>query len=351
MKTAFACTLVALAGGVTLSTDYTKERSLKIESEIHATSETTEMTRDGEPVEMPGGSHPKRESTWHVVQIDSLLAHEGNQPTKVKRHFESVGGKMEFSMGDQANSTDLESPFEGATLELSADGGEVKIEFVEGTKPDHEGALDGHELALALDALLPEEAVEKDAKWDLDSDQVKRALGTGLFKALYPPPARDESAGGEGGGGGGRRGGMMRGGGGDRVLSLAEWKGKAKLVALDEDVDGEKCAKVELELSAKGDMPEQPMGGGRRRNGLFEPNPAGFAFASTYTIEAEGTFLFALESKRPVKLELEGKITTESEREMRRRDEDTTVKMFTRTEGKLTVKIEVSEEAAEAKKK
>lgn len=347
MKAALVSAIALLAGGVTLTTDYTKERTLKIDSKIHVTSETTEMTRDGEPMDMPG--HPKSENTWHIVQTDTLGAHEGNKPTKVKRHYEKVGGETVFSMGENENSRDLESPFEGATLELSGDGDEVKIEFLEGTKPDHEGALEGHRLALGLDALLPDGEVEKDAKWELDSDQVKRALGTGLFKALYPPPPRDENAGGGGGGGGGRRGGGFMGrGGGSGLVGMAEWKGKAKLVSLDEDVDGQKCAKVELELSAKGDLPEPQMGGRGRRPGMFEPESAALV-SNTYSIEASGTFYFSIQGKHPVRLELEGTTGTESEREMRRRDEDTTVKMHTRSEGKLTVKIEVSEEAAEKK--
>ncbi len=36
---------------------------------------------------------------------------------------------------------------------------------------------------------------------------------------------------------------------------------------------------------------------------------------------------------------------------MKRRDEDTTSTIHTRSEGKLSVKIEISEEAAESKKK
>lgn len=348
MKIALFSTIALLAGGVTLTTDYTKERTLTIETKIHVTNETTERTRDGEPMDLPG--HPKSENTWHIVQTDTVNAHEGNKPTKVKRHYETVGGESVFSMGDQEpRENELKSPFEGTTLQLSGDGDEVKVEFLEGSKPDHEGALEGHRLALGLDALLPDGEVEKDAKWELDSDQVKRALGTGLFKALYPPPQRDDNAGGGAGGGGGRRGGGMMGrGGGSGLVGMAEWKGKAKLVALDEEVDGQKCAKVELELSAKGDLPEPQMGGRGRRPGVFEPESAALV-SNTYTIEATGTFYFSIQGKHPVRLELEGTTGTETEREMRRRDEDTTSKMHTRSEGKLTVKIEVSQEAAEKK--
>jgi hypothetical protein len=294
---------------------------------------------------MPGGGGMKSEGERHVVQVDQVLAHEGNKPTKVKRHFDKVGGKTSFNENDM----DVESPFEGATVELTGDGADVKLEFVEGKKPDHEGALEGHKLALALDALLPDKEVEKDSKWELDNAQIRRAIGADLLKAFYPPPQRDDSAGGGGGGGGQRRGGGMRGGA-DRILALAEFTGKAKVVALDEEVDGHKCVKVEIEISAKGSMPEPQMGGGRRGR-MLEPE-ASLAFESTYTVSAQGAFYFSLDGKRPVKLELEGTIGSVSDREMKGRGDDETMhKMHSSSDGKLSLKVEVSEEAVEKKAK
>jgi hypothetical protein len=344
MKTAFTFALFALAGGATLSTDYSKERVLKIESSVHVTSEVTEMTRDGEPI--AGGM--KSDSTWHVVQLDEVLEHEGLKPTKVKRTYEKVGGESSRTFGENESKNDLESPFEGSTLQLTADGEDVKVSFLEGKKPDHEGALDGHKLELALDALLPDKDVEKGAHWDLDAAQIKRALGLDLRKALYPPPPAPENAGGSGGGGGGRRGGMGRGGGMGGIPPNAEWTGKAKLVSLEEDVDGQKCAKIAIEIGAHGDLPEPQMGGGGRGR-MLEPGSGLLPFASTYTIEAKGEFYVSLDGKHPVKLELEGTVGTESEREMKGRNDDATHKMHTRTEGKLTVKIEVGVEAAAKK--
>src|SRR5258706_293917 len=174
-----------------------------------------------------GGGSMKSDSTWHIVQVDEVQAHEGKKPTKVKRSYEKVGGEASFSFGDTENTAQLESPFEGATLQLSGDDDDVKVEFLDGKKPDHEGALVGHKLGLALDALLPDKEVEKDAHWDLDSAQIKRALGLDLRKALYPPPPAPENAGGGGGGGGGRRGGGMGGGGGlGGIPAGAEWHGQ-----------------------------------------------------------------------------------------------------------------------------
>ena len=345
MKIAFTCALLALAGGATLTTDYTKERALKIESTFHLASEVTEMTRDGEAIQ--GGM--KNDTTWHIVQQDEVQAHEGKKPTKIKRTYEKVGGESTRTFGENENKSDLESPFEGLTLQLAAEGDEVKVSVVDGKKPDHEGALEGHKLELALDALLPDKDVEKDAHWDLDSAQIKHALGLDLRKALYPPPPAPEGGGpGGGGGGGGRRGGMGRGGGMGGIPPDAEWSGKAKLVSLDEEVDGVKCAKIEIEIGAHGNLPE-PQAGGGGRGRMLEPESGIASFANTYTIEAKGELYVALEGKHPLKLELEGTMGTESDREMKMRNDDATHKMHTRTEGKLTVKIQVSEAAAEKK--
>jgi len=344
MKTAFTFTVLALAGGASLGTDYSKERALKVDYDYHVAMETVEssMERDGQPVEGRGMGGGKSDSTWHIVQVDEVQSHEGKKPTKVKRTYEKVGGERNFSMGEQEMNNPLESPFEGTTLQLTGEGEDVKVEFLEGKKPDHEGALEGHRLDLALDALLPDKDVEKDAHWDLDAAQIKRALGLDLRKALYPPPPAPEGAGGAGGGGG-RRGGMGRGGGGGGIPADAEWTGKAKLVSLDEEVDGVKCAKIEIEIGAHGDLPEPAMGGGGRRGRMLEPESGMPAFASTYSVEAKGEFYFSIEGKRPVKLELEGTQETVVDREMKR--EDSTMKIHSKQQGKLKVTISVSEQA------
>jgi hypothetical protein len=272
------------------------------------------------------------------VQVDEVQAHEGRKPTKVKRTYDKVAGEVKF--GD--NTLPLESPFEGSTLALTGDDENVKVEFLEGKKPDHEGAMDGHKLGLALDALLPEKDVEKDAHWDLDSAQIKHALGLDLRKALFPPPPAPEGAGGGGGGGGGgRRGGMGRGGGMGGIPGDAEWTGKAKLVSLDEEVDGQKCAKIEIEIGTHGELPDMPMGGGRRGR-MLEPENAPL-FANTYSYEAKGEFYFSIDGKRPVKLELEG--TAETVRDSEGKTDQGTFKMHRKQQGKLKVKIAVTEEA------
>ncbi len=205
----------------------------------------------------------KSDSTWHVVQVDEVQAHEGKKPTKVKRSYEKVGGEANVAFGENENTIPFESPFEGATLQLSGDDEDVKVEFVDGKKPDHEGALVGHKLGLALDALLPDKEVEKDAHWDLDSGADQARARPRPAQGALPAPARSRGC-------GWRRWrrrrparGMGRGGGMGGIPADAEWTGKAKLVSLDEDVDGMKCAKIEIEIGAHGDLPEHA--DGRRR--------------------------------------------------------------------------------------
>jgi hypothetical protein len=342
MKTAFTFALLVLAGGAPLGTDYSKDRAIKVEYEYQEALEQTEfsMERDGQPVEGRGGAGGfKSDVSWNVVQLDEVQTHEGKKPTKVKRSFEKVGGERKMTMGENDTTTPLESPFEGATLQISGEGDEVKVEFLEGKKPDHEGALVGHRMELALDALLPDKDVDKDSHWDLDSAQIKRALGLDLRKALFPPPPAPENTGG-GGGGGGRRGGM-RGGRGGGIPADAEWTGKAKLVSLDEDMDGVKCAKIEIEIGAHGDLPEQPMGGGGRGR-MLEPESAPFV-ANTYSVEAKGEFFFAIEGKRPVKLDLEG--TLELVRDSERQSDQGSFKSHSKMQGKIKARIAVSEQA------
>src|SRR5258706_15611480 len=134
MKTAFTFALLALAGGTTLGTDYSKERAVKVENEFQLATET-EMTteRDGQPVEgRGGGGSMKSDSTWHIVQVDEVQAHEGKKPTKVKRSYEKVGAEASFPFGDTENTAQLERPFEGTTLPLTADYDAVKAETLTG---------------------------------------------------------------------------------------------------------------------------------------------------------------------------------------------------------------------------
>lgn len=348
--------LLVLPGGVSLSTQYKADRALRMEIESSLKMETTtmEMERDGQPIEgMPGGM--STETRHKEVHVDKVVDAKDGKPTKVHRSFEKVGGKSSRSMGDNSNETDLESPFDGVTLEIKR-GADDKIEIsaVEGKAPDAK-ALEGHVPENFLDGLLPEGEQKADATWDLESAAIQRALRLDVRKSLYPPPEREEGGGGPDGGGR-RRGGRMGGGGSD-VLGIAEWKGKAKLLSTDKDVDGKTCAVIELKLTASGDLPMPEMGGGRRGDREFEPTfgallgslPGSIAGAkNTYDISLEGKLVFATKEKRPVSLELEGTAKIETQRESKR--DDHTMKFHSVLDGTVSYKVAVSEEAAKAEK-
>jgi hypothetical protein len=98
MKTLIASALLtALPGGVALSTQYQTERALRVEvaTELKIETTTMEIERDGERVDGPGGgsSHTLRKET----HLDQVLAVEDGMPTKVRRTFESIGGRSEVS--------------------------------------------------------------------------------------------------------------------------------------------------------------------------------------------------------------------------------------------------------------
>jgi len=79
---------------------------------------------------------------------------------------------------------------------------------------------------------------------------------------------------------------------------------------------------------------------------MLEPESVPPLFAGTYSAEAKGEFYFAIEGKRPVKLELEGKV--ESVRDSETKREEVVTKRHSKMQGKLKVKVAVTE-AAKAK--
>lgn len=346
MKILTASLLLAVVpGGVSLSTQYKTDRALRMEIEGSLKMETTtmEIVRDGEPVEGMGAM--SSETRRKEVHVDKVLEVKDGKPTKVERSFEKVGGKSSRTMGENSNDSEIESPLDGVTLEIKRGSGDKVEVTAQGKSPDAK-ALEGHVLENFLDGLLPEGDVKADATWDLEPDAIKRALRSDVSKALYPPPERPENGGGEGRGGGRRRGGRM--GGGPDLMQMAEWKGKAKLVSTDKDVDGKVCAVIELKLEAKGDLPEPEFGGGRRERS-FEPAIEAFAAAKNgYEVSLEGKLVFAIKDRRPVSLDLEGTAKTEMERETKR--DDHTMKIHSVVEGTVTYKVAVSEEAAKAEK-
>lgn len=332
-----------MSGGSTLATKYSSDRTLKFEvnfsSELEVTS--SEMERDGERVDGP--AMPKTSVETTQIIVDHALEVEGGKPTKVRRTFEKVGGTQSMTRGDESKDTDMSSPFQGVTLELVAGkDGAVEVEVVDGKKPEHDGALEGHQLGVFLDSLLPTSAVEVDATWDLDKKAIAHALLLDMQKIMFPRPER---GGGDGEGGGRRRGGGGMRGGPSSMLDGADWKGTAKLISVDKEIDGVSCSVVELKLEAAGEREIPAMGG--PRGGAFEVERA-FDNKATYEVHLEGTFAFANKEKRPVKLALEGKIRSETNFESSNGDHS--MKMHSVQGGAVEFTVDCTEEPFKAEK-
>jgi hypothetical protein len=347
--TAFSAALVG--GSLSLATKYSPDHALRCDVTTTSSSEThMEATRDGQPVEgRGGGGSMSSEMTMHEVHVDHVVEVKDGHPSKVKRTFETLSGKGEMSFGENSRELTMETPLENVTLEIDqAKDGKCEVTVADGKKPEDSAALEGHCTELFLDALLPDGDVEAKAAWDLDAAAVKRALRIDVARALYAPPAPEEGEGGGGGGGGRGRGGMRGGmmGGDTRLFHEADFKGKAKLVSTDEDVDGTKCAKIEIKIEAAGEMtmPERGAGGqGRKRQDMLE-SASEMLFDNHYEIRMEGELLVSLKDHRPVSLSLEGTVNSNSTNERER--EGVKMKTSSKREGKITYKVKVEEVAA-----
>lgn len=327
---------LAFAGGEKLATKYSSEQGLKYEISTSMSTEVTsmEVERDGEPVDAAGhSSGTEYEST--EVHIDHVIELADGKPAKVRRTFEKLSGTASMTMGENSRDSAIESPFEGLTLELTRGKDGVEIEVVEGKAPEAEGSLEGHVLESFLDGLLPAEDVAVDMTWDLEKDAIVRALRLDLRKVLYPRPER---AGGEGeGGGGGRRGGGGSRGGVTGLFDDADWKGTAKVVSLDKEVDGTSCTVIELELEASVARDLPAMRGPRGGAYGFEPLPEN---RMTAEVRLKGTFAFANQEKRPLRLALEGSLHTERNSEFS--NDEHSMKSKTKSDGKFQYAVDVS---------
>lgn len=333
---------IGLAPVQELSTEYEAGvgRKVTIESSVRMETTASERERDGEKSSMGVGATSDTERT--EVHVDHVVEAEGGKPSKVRRHFVELGGKSAFEMGEMSRETELESPWRGVTLELTAESdGEVAAEVVAGTEPDGEGALDGHELTLFLDGFLPKSAVEEGKEWEITSEAILHGLRLDVQRKLYPPPAPAE--GGAGGGpGGGRRGGGGMGGGAD-FLTQSEWKGTGKFTGTEEK-NGVDCAVIELQFETSGEREIEARGPGGRGGALMPP----FENKRTWTASLEGKMWFDVKAQRPLLLELEGsaKVETRTERER----EGSVTRSYSQQDGKIEFMVEVEDAPPEEKK-
>ena len=330
-----------LLGGHSLSTDY-EPRTLRIESTAIFEMETTlfEMTVDGEPVEASFGGGSASEEARRVVRIDRFLESADGRPTLVRRTFETVETESIRSFGENTREESSQGPLAGLVLELSVHAdGEVEVEILEGETPDDESLLEDLVLTLTLDAFLPAAEVDLGESWTLESDAIVHALGLAIDRKLFPEPERAE--GGEGRGRRGRRG----GGSAVRLFQQGGWDGQATLEATDEEHEGEPCAVIKIELECSGELPEPSFGGFGGRGRWFSPvfEPPFAVVESTFEVELEGRLIFSTESRRPIRLELEGDLFTE--RELERDREGATVVIRTAQDGIFALDVEIEEVA------
>ena len=323
---------LALPLGGGLATDYTVGRTLRVETATTFSLETTEFVFeiDGEPQDDRGGGGRSSEESRRVVTLDTVLEAADGEPSRVKRVFETLESSGAFRFGDREMEIEHERPLEGVTLEITEEGAEV----VDGPEPDDDAVLEGHALALALDALLPDEEVEVGDTWSLDGERVMRALSLDLESALFVRPAPEDGMRGEGGERRrGPRGGPRGGGSPAQMFSEGEWSATATLEALDAENEAGKCARIALELKCSGELPEPEFGGGRGRRGrsLAARTPRGPVRENSFDVELEGHLDFLLEERFPVALELRGTIGTT--RTMERSTERGDFFMYTAQEG------------------
>jgi len=332
-----------LSGGPTLATKYSTDRALRfgLEATIEMSMTSMSVETDEGPVEAASRGSSS-EITYEEVHVDRVMTAEEGKPTKVRRSFEKVGGSSSVTFNDNLRETELESSFEGVTLELVVEDGEVECEVVEGSTPDGDDPLAGHRLETFLDGLLPADAVEVDGTWDIEKDAILRALRLDVRRALYARPA-PAAEGERGGGRRGQRGGM--GGGSSGALEAADWKGTGKLLSADKEIDGVSCSVIEIKLEASGTRELSQRAG--RRGGALGAASA-LENSESYDVRLEGKLVFSNEDQRPVSLTLDGPLHVDTRREYS--TSEGSRKTHAVQDGRIEYKIEVSEEAVETEK-
>lgn len=350
-----AAAALLFVSGQNVQTQYTVDRTLRIEAHTKIAMETTsfEMERDGEPVETGFGGGGTSIEHRSVIMKDTVLAAEDGAPTRLRREFVELSGDSVMSRGDQEMESERECPLSEVTLELSMEDGDVRVEVADGSEPDDEATLEGHQLALALDALLPSGEVEAGDSWEIDGEQLKRAMMFDLEDAFYPRPQRTEGeAGGRGGRGGGRggmRGGRRGGSSPARFFAAGDWDAKATLSPDKEEHDGIECLVINIEAECTGSLPEPEggFGGGGRRGGGGRALsvPAAPVRENSFEVELEGQLFFDAASGHPVHLELEGSIATENNREMNRGE--STISISSSEEGTIQYTVDLAVVAGE----
>ncbi len=338
--------------GVTLKTDYEALQILRVERSTSFSLETVafELEVNGEPVDRPGGGGLGGSTTTmkSVVLNDYKTTAEGI-PTHIVRTFEELGGSIETEDGEQDLPANPARPEAGLKIDIQVDDeGEQAITVVEGEAPENDKFMKKQAMVLALDVLLPADAVEVDATWELDADAIRKALGQ-IMPARAPRPEgqgrrrRGDDRFPQDGPPQGRRGGSRSNGTIGQFLKEAEWAGEAKLTSVETEHEGEMCALIEVKFEASGELPERQFGGGRARRERSVSSPIlPIALEGEAEVELKGKLYFSIEGKHPVAFELQGKLAA-SETTVRDRGERS-MSMYREQEGEINLTYAFSSE-------
>jgi len=327
---------------VDLRTRYTTGLALRTDIELEQSSERTAMSmvRDGVEVDTSGRLGAPSTLMRSGSVRDVFAAVEDGLPTTVERTFEVLEGSSTRSRRGEEQVTDATSPFEGVTLRIERGEDGVEVEVEDGDEPEHDGALEGHGIALAVDRLLPNEPVEPGESWTVEGDDLMHALGLDLERTLFPPAPRE-------GGGGGDQGGDRAGGGWAGLYLDADWDVELELADEPVEWEGLTCYAIEVEAEGTGEAPERGFGGGggggrppRALSPAFSAAP--LLVAGEVVLQLEGTLFVSTEMQRPVGFVVEASTTMTTETS-RTGQNDMTIEMSSTTEGTLEIELRYSE--------
>ena len=334
-----------------LSTRYSTDRSFEVSVALESSNEvlSSELYIDGEPMDRGGFGGGGSSTSISYSYTDTPKEVKEGTLTGVERAFDEVSATSEREGRDGPMEMEAESSFEGLTILITGEDDESEVEIVDGEEPEGEGRLEGHRLSLPLDALLPEDAVEPGASWDIEGEDLMIALGAPLERKLIDRPERGGEGGGGGRGGRGGRGGMRGGSARTGLGAIAggDWSITATFTEETEESGGLECAVISLEMEVEGAMEARQRGGRGGRGGQFRTGaPLSLPQESTYTGEFEGALLWSIEEERPVALRFEGSYQVDME--MERETQRGLMEMSRSTETTLEINVDVATGKAES---
>lgn len=305
-----------------LVTTYAEGKSftVAVQLETETTSERS-VSVDGEPMDQPGMGESTRSMSFAFDHTDAYAAVTDGAPMKLTREFGEVAASMSAERRGEPWERELESPFPGVKLILEDEDGEVTA-TVDGDEDVPDEKLEGHAMAFALDALLPEDPDAEESSWEIAPEALARALQVDATSLLLSAPERPERPEGRRGPRGGDGEARPRRGVPSPLGALfsegLEWTIEARIADETEEKDGQSFAVIEIEARVEGETPERMGRRGGRRGGRapLAGGPSPTAVPGDLTGEFEGRLLWSAADAHPAHFEFSGEFETSSERSM-----------------------------------